>query len=166
VTITFCYKGENIGTKSISVTEPRKIEFYKGIEENEEVLFTQEVADGDSLKLPLEPTREGYTFDGWYNGETKVEADDVVKGNLKLTAKWIAYTYTVKFDANGGNGEMESQDFTYDVEQALRVNTFTLPDYNFAGWVVSLDANTIYTNGGVVKNLINENKGTVTLYAM
>ena len=166
VTIIFYYKGENIGTKSISVTEPRKIEFYKGIEENEEVLFTQEVADGDSLKLPLEPTREGYTFDGWYNGETKVEADDVVKGNLKLTAKWIAYTYTVKFDANGGNGKMESQDFTYDVEQALRVNTFTLPDYNFAGWVVSLDANTIYTNGGVVKNLINENKGTVTLYAM
>ena len=166
VTITFYYKDENIGTKSISVMEPHKIEFYKGIEENEEVLFTQEVVAGDPLKFPLEPTREGYTFDGWYNGETKVEADDVVKGNLKLTAKWIAYTYIVKFDANGGNGEMESQDFTYDVEQALRVNTFTLPDYNFAGWVVSLDSDTVYKNGGVVKNLTNENKGTVTLYAV
>ena len=123
---------------------------------------------GDVLTTEQLPTLTavGYTFDGWYNGETKVEAGYKITESLKLTAKWIAYTYTVKFDANGGSGEMESQDFTYDVEQVLRENTFTHPECNFAGWGVSPDSNTIYKNGGVVKNLTTENKGTVTLYAV
>ena len=44
-------------------------------------------ADGKLTALPT-PTREGYTFGGWYVGETKVELTDVYTADTTLTAKW------------------------------------------------------------------------------
>lgn len=60
--------------------------------------------DGKYTDLPT-TTRTGYTFDGWYDGSTKVTADTVVKttADQTLTARWTANKYTVTFDANGGS---------------------------------------------------------------
>ena len=111
-------------------------------------------------------TAGGYTFSGWYNGENKIEAGYTITCDLELTAKWNANTYTVKFDANGGSGEMANQTFTYDVEQALTANTFTREGHTFAGWAKSTDGEIIYSNKGSVKNLTAENGDEVTLYAI
>ncbi len=48
-------------------------------------------------------TRVGYTFDGWYAGETLVESAtyDDVKAGLALVAKWTAIEYDLVFMANG-----------------------------------------------------------------
>ena len=122
---------------------------------------------GDKLTSSQLPklTTAGYTFVGWYNGETKIEAGYKITGNLKLTAKWTLKTYTVTFDANGGSGEMKDQTFTYDIEQTLTANTFTRDGYTFAGWALSADSNAVYIDMGKVKNLTSENNATVTLYA-
>ena len=69
-------------------------------------------------------------------------------------------TYTVKFDANGGEGTMDDQTFTYDVEQALSANVFTKTGYTFAGWK-DAQGNT-YTDGQTVKNLATEGALTLT----
>ncbi|GAP71680.1 glycoside hydrolase family 5 [Candidatus Symbiothrix dinenymphae] len=37
---------------------------------------------------PAKPNRDGYTFEGWYNGETEYDFDTPVTTNLTLTAKW------------------------------------------------------------------------------
>ena len=87
IEIKFYYNDKMVETKQITVRRPRTVEFYDGIDSSKP-LYTTEAVDGELLKLPVAPNKTGYTFDGWYNGETKVEADDVVKGNLKLTAKW------------------------------------------------------------------------------
>ena len=94
--ITFSYNGEIVDTQTITVTESHTVTFKNG----ENTLYTLEVADGESLKLPSNPTRENYTFDGWYKDDrTKIEAGDEVTGDLTLTAKWNANTdtaYTVE----------------------------------------------------------------------
>jgi arabinoxylan arabinofuranohydrolase len=37
---------------------------------------------------PADPSKLGYTFDGWYSGETLYTAQTVIKGDTALTAKW------------------------------------------------------------------------------
>ncbi|GCF92731.1 hypothetical protein NRIC_06220 [Enterococcus florum] len=79
------------------------------------------------------PTRTGYTFLGWYDGETKVESIKAGEtGNRALTAKWTMDTYTITFDSNGGEAV---EDKKYTVE----TDTFSLPEltregYTFQGW--------------------------------
>ncbi len=82
------------------------------------------------------------------------------------------YSYTVKFDANGGSGRMASQEFVYDdytdgssgEGQPLTKNTYYKQGYNFAGWSITKGGNATYTNGQKVKNLVLF--GEFTLYAV
>ena len=115
-------------------------------------------------------TKTGYTFGGWYTDEACTEAKtEIVKGSIGaviLYAKWTANKYTVKFNANGGKGEMTVQTFTYDIEQALTANTFTRGDYTFAGWSIHEGSSAVeYEDKESVINLTEENNGTITLYA-
>ena len=48
--------------------------------------------------LPV-PFKAGYTFAGWYNGETKVEA---IAADVELTAKWEVVKYNVTWNLDGG----------------------------------------------------------------
>ena len=48
---------------------------------------------GEAITLPT-PTKTGYTFAGWYNGETKFVAKVMPSENLTLTARWTANTNT------------------------------------------------------------------------
>ena len=61
------------------------------------------VTDGTALTTEQLPalTAEGYTFGGWYDGETKAEAGYKVTKDVTLTAKWTANTYTVTLNNNG-----------------------------------------------------------------
>ena len=123
-------------------------------------------------------TRKGYAFLGWTSDEQElVEVqyyDGVVVSNLTseaggefdLYAVWAANAYTVTFHANGGEGEMEPQEFLYDEEQTLTANAFTSLDYAFAGWATSEDGDVVYKNGAKVKNLTDEADGNIDLYAV
>ncbi len=44
-------------------------------------------ADGKLASLPT-PTRDGYTFDGWFDGDKQVTTDTVYSAAATLTAKW------------------------------------------------------------------------------
>src|SRR5690606_20360886 len=70
------------------------------------------VSAGAMISAPTVPTREGYTFVGWYkeaSGDTEWNfATDTVSANVTLYAKWTAApvdpdTYTVTFDSQGGS---------------------------------------------------------------
>lgn len=51
---------------------------------------TQYVIEGDKAIEPDDPTKEDYTFDGWYNGEDEYDFTEPVKGHLNLKATWVA----------------------------------------------------------------------------
>lgn len=54
---------------------------------------------------PADPTKDGYTFAGWWNGDTEWNFDtDTVTGDVTLTAHWdvaIRYSEGLSFDSNG-----------------------------------------------------------------
>ena len=81
---------------------------------------------------PADPTKEGYTFIGWYNGESEWNFADAVTEALTLTAKWQLNQYTITFDTAGGS---EVAPITQDYG-----TTITAPanpaktGYTFAGW--------------------------------
>lgn len=93
----------------------------------------QTVEEGSKVAKPAtDPTKEStaefdYTFDGWYNGETKWNFDtDTVNSDLELTAKYTEAKrkYTVTFNVTGNDSikldpvEVE-YGTTYDLSQLL-----------------------------------------------
>ncbi|MBR3673598.1 MAG: InlB B-repeat-containing protein [Clostridia bacterium] len=84
-----------------------------------------------------------------------------------LKANWSANTYTVVFNANGGNGTMANQIITYDDTVTLTDNTFTRVGYKFTGWSTTANnanGSITYIDGQTVNNMATS--GTVNLYAI
>lgn len=46
------------------------------------------VKENDTITKPNDPTKEGYTFLGWYIGDEEFNFEDLVKSDLTLVAKW------------------------------------------------------------------------------
>ena len=48
----------------------------------------QEVLKDGTATEPTAPTRAGYSFEGWYNGDIKYDFREAVTENITLTARW------------------------------------------------------------------------------
>ena len=119
---------------------------------------------GTAVAVQADPTKTGYTFSGWkVSGAEPVDGKFTMPDNdVTITGSFSANTYTVTFNANGGEGNMADQSFTYDEKQALAANGFTRTGWRFTGWKVG---NTTYTDGQAVSNLTAEASSIVTLEA-
>ena len=122
---------------------------------------SQNVNAGEKLTEPTPaPTKEGFTFDGWYEDSTfskKFDFNTPITDNMTLYAKWIENKYTLTFDANGGTGSMTPKtDLTG--EYTIPANEFTAPSgKQFKGWSLT-------TDGEIVTKVdMTENK---TVYAI
>ncbi len=81
---------------------------------------------------PADPTKEGYTFIGWYKGEEKWNFADAVTEAMTLTAKWQLNQYTITFDTAGGS---EVPSITQDYGTAITPPAAPArTGYTFAGW--------------------------------
>ena len=81
---------------------------------------------------PDNPTKEGHTFIGWYNGESEWNFADAVTEALTLTAKWTANRYTITFKPeNGGEDIVITQDYGTAITAPANP---TKTGYTFAGW--------------------------------
>ncbi len=127
-------------------------------------ISTIRLNSGSTIVLPSNPTKTGYTFEGWYTESglsNKFSVLTKITSNITLYAKWkenndAMITRTVTFNSNGGSNV-----------STITVNsggTITLPSnptktgYTFEGW---------YTESGLsnkfsTTNVINNN---ITLYA-
>ena len=118
----------------------------------------------DSFKLPM-PTREGYTFGGWYLDEACTAGKEFAAGtpmeaNFHLYAKWTTatkqkYTVTFVFNDNATNNKQ------IVVEEGKTVSFPQTPNregYTFVGWFES-------QQGGVQWAQNNPVTKDTTLYA-
>ena len=81
---------------------------------------------------PADPTKEGYTFIGWYKGESEWNFETPVTADLTLTAKWQINRYTITFDTAGGS---EVPSITQDYGTAITPPAApTRTGYTFVGW--------------------------------
>lgn len=93
-------------------------------------------------ELPT-PTRTGYTFKGWFDGDTEIKANTKVTEaeNHELKANWEINKYTVTFNANGGNCSEPSRTVNYnDAYDTLPVPT--RDGFNFVGWFTEAEGGT------------------------
>ena len=85
---------------------------------------------------PADPTKEGYTFIGWYNGESEWDFETPVTADLTLTAKWQLNQYTITFKPeNGGQDIVIKQDYGTAITAPANP---TKTGYTFAGWVKTI----------------------------
>ncbi len=110
---------------------------------------------GASVTLPT-PTKDGYGFDGWYNGSTIYNSATMGANNITLTAKWIAgkYSYTVNhYQQNvDGNGytlvKTISASASMDEQITPAINTYE-------GFTSPAQATTINITANSAQNVVN-----------
>ncbi|MDE5548145.1 MAG: InlB B-repeat-containing protein, partial [Clostridia bacterium] len=118
---------------------------------------------GDSIEVSA-VTALGYNFLGWFDGEEKVSDElsftiEIPSEDKTYTAQWSFYTvkinadvedggkasmsFTVDFDVNGGEGEIESQ--TATPQRGWRYPELpTREGYVFKGWFTEPECENIY----------------------
>ncbi|WP_026497926.1 InlB B-repeat-containing protein [Butyrivibrio sp. WCD2001] len=108
------------------------------------------------------PSRTGYAFEGWYTSEqggSRITADTIVSysSDHTLYAHWKVNTYTVTFDANGGQAEEVSRTRNYG-EAYGAFPEATNGYLKLEGWYDARE-------GGNQINISDKVKGDITLYA-
>ena len=112
---------------------------------------------GSTDKAPDDSYR--YTFAGWTPEIVVAEEDTTYTAQYSATARVF---YTITFNANGGDGSMDSQTFEVGVDTALNANAFTRESYKFIAWNTAADGSgATYTDCGSILEL----KENLTLYA-
>ena len=99
---------------------------------------TQIVQAGEKAIEPDVPSRQGYQFTDWYLDDTKYDFNTAVTGDMTLTAKWTANSYTITFDTNGGSdiGHI-TQDYGTQITAPADP---TREGYTFIGWDKAIPA--------------------------
>lgn len=95
----------------------------------------ENVLNGQKATKPTNPTKTGYTFDGWYTEETCTNPYDFatsVQNALTLYAKWKINQYTITFKPENGDKDTTiTQDYGTPVTAPANP---TRTGYTFAGW--------------------------------
>ena len=97
---------------------------------------------GQSFYVGAAPTRDGYIFNGWFDGtNTYFNGATYVTqiSNVVFTAQWQGKVFTVSYDFNGGAGNVGGNySHTFGSPAYLLPTTgLALTDYNFGGWSTS-----------------------------
>ena len=116
----------------------------------------QEFTEGKAQPLTVNDfTYRGYIFEGWNttsngSGDAYTDGETIrVTHDMILYAQWkkVIKPVLVTFDANGGSGEMDPQQFIADEAMALVANAFTNGNYPFSCWNTMADGSgTTYTD--------------------
>ncbi len=104
-----------------------------------EVYSTMEVNKDSQLSTPAAPTKEGYTFIGWYTDAecTQKYEPSVLSANLTLYAKYEAKQLRISLDLDGGSLEEGVNKYVL----VKHNETYSLPvpsktNYTFVGWEI------------------------------
>ena len=114
---------------------------------------SQQIEEGGKITKPVDPSKEGYEFLGWYLNGVYFDFETEVKENLKLDAKWKEIVieednndnddenkdtenkvtkYVVTFDSEGGSSV--SKQTIEEGKTAKEPKDPTKSGYTFKGW--------------------------------
>ena len=138
---------------------------------------------GDTVSIAATAS-VGYTFDGWYEGETKVSSDSTYSFTAEdktLVAKWTLITYTITATSEDESKGTVSGSGTYGHGASVTLRATAKTGYTFDGWYVAeiqvcsdetyvrtasenktLTAKWTTTTYTISVNVSHDNAGTVT----
>lgn len=98
----------------------------------------QKITLGEAVQAPKNPTRKGYTFEGWYKDSSCKTAWDFasgrVTGNMTLYAKWTPVKYKITYYLNKGKNH-KSNPATFTItSKTISLKNPTRKGYLFKGW--------------------------------
>jgi len=97
---------------------------------------TETVENNTTVTKPAtDPEKTGYTFAGWYVGETQFDFTNAITGDTEIIANFTANTYTLLLDKKEGTGGDESVSVTYDAAIST-LPTLTKTGYDFVNWTI------------------------------
>ena len=166
----------NVGSTDTEETYTVKYNANTGTGNMPSTTFKQ----GESKKLSKNIfTKEGCVFAGWstsnnsknvvYKDEEEVSnLTNVYNGVVNLYAVWVkeVVTYQVRYNANGGTGEMMNSSFVTETASKLSKNMFTKTGNTFKGWSTTPNGEVKYNDEEEVISLTTEKDKIVDLYAV
>ena len=135
---------------------------------------TVQVAEGGKVEKPTDPTRDGYTFEGWYKDmfceqpfdfETETITDDIT-----LYAKWTQdgdgpvtpTSATITYHLDGGTNHADNPETITAEDGDVELKAPTKAGYTFEGWYT----NALFAGTPLDKISMNEaDNGVIELWA-
>jgi len=116
------------------------------------------------VAIPENPTKEGYTFDGWYWDKdvwskpftANSLLDAPISSDMSVYAKFSAIKYDITYENDGGT---HSNPVSYTIEDSFALSAAERQGYTFVGWY----SDAAYTTK--VESVSAGSKGAITLYA-
>ena len=103
------------------------------------------VKKGNAVAEPTAPTRDNYTFEGWFleaEALNKYNFSSPVNANLTLFAGWKDIEYTITFDSQGGS--TVAPIVVKKGQTATAPTSPTMKYYTFTGWYEEQELNTLF----------------------
>lgn len=117
---------------------------------------------GTAINQPLNPTRPGYEFAGWYleeTMETPFNFTSMPAMDLTLYAKWTLVPYAVTYSLNGG--QLSTNLYTFNIQSPTTLLPIpTREGYTFVGWYLNA-----MLNGSAISEISTGSLGDLQVYA-
>lgn len=104
---------------------------------NGKMVPSQTVNKGECARKPTDPTMDGYTFIGWYNGDELYDFSKPVESDISLNPEWELIDYEITYELNGGivpEGVTLPTTYNYETPE-YKLPNLTKEDYDFIGWI-------------------------------
>lgn len=135
----------------------------------DETFRTYELAAGEEITDLGMPTKTGYTFTGWKDGDGADYVPGVMPSeSVTVYAQYRPNAYTVTFVAGGGAlGSLTDISATYDTELTLPAEGVTSGGREISGYTdIEGSSDVKWPVGSKVVNLTDVDGATVTLYVI
>ena len=131
---------------------------------NGETYETITTSGDEAIAIPENPTKEGYTFDGWYWDKdvwskpftANSLMDAPISSDMSVYAKFSAIEYDITYENDGGT---HSNPVSYTIEDSFTLSDAEKIGYTFVGWY----SDAAYTTK--VESVSAGSKGAIALYA-
>ena len=99
--------------------------------DDDEYKVVENIKKGQTVDSPKAPTKEGYTFEGWYLDDEKFDFDNEIKSKIVLKARFTINKYNVAFVNTFAETKTETVEWNKKVSKPADPTAY---GYTFTGW--------------------------------